>query len=277
MCYHISFEVKLESILDYFPDLVIDAQSEMDFMPTAYLNGFNHPPVKCIAKSLKDEKLHLVNMMWGFLPGYIKDFEAAKKFWNGYKDESGKWHTGFVTLNCIGEEMLQKPLYKDAALNRRCIFFMDGFYEWQHYFPIGKKGQRLKTAVKYPHHIYLKDNPYPFIMCAGIWNPWKHTEVDTDTGEMITTITPTVSLCTTKANSLMSRIHNSKERMPTFLTKELADEWISDGLSEERIIEIATHQYPAEKMEAFSIRKDFQESADPREKQQYPELEEEFC
>ncbi len=50
-----------------------------------------------------------------------------------------------------------------------------------------------------------------------------------------------------------------------------------DGLSKERIIEIATHQYSAELMEAFSIRKNFQELADPREKQHYPELEEEFC
>ncbi len=40
-----------------------------------------------------------------------------------------------------------------------------------------------------------KDNPYPFMMCAEIWNPWKHTETDTETGEMITTVTPTVSLC----------------------------------------------------------------------------------
>ncbi len=89
MCYHISFEVKLESILDYFPDLVIDAQTEMNFTTSAYMNGFDHPPVKCIAKSRRDGKLHLVEMMWGFLPGNVKDIEAAKRFWNGYKDENG--------------------------------------------------------------------------------------------------------------------------------------------------------------------------------------------
>lgn len=277
MCYHISFEVKLESVLDYFPDLVVDTQVDMEYPSASYLNGFNHPSVKVILKSRKDENRHLASMMWGFLPGYIKDYEAAQKFWNGYKDEEGKWHTGFITLNAIGEELLEKKLYKDATLNRRCIFLMDGFYEWQHYFPIGKKGQRLKTAIKYPHHIYLKDNPYPFIMAAGIWNPWKHTEVDKETGELTTTVTPTLSLLTTKANSLMEKIHNSKKRMPTFLTKELAEEWIQDDLSEERIIEIATNQYPADKMEAFSIRKDFQELSNPKEAMHYAELDEEFC
>jgi hypothetical protein len=35
--------------------------------------------------------------------------------------------------------------------------------------------------------------------------------------------------------------------MPAILTEDLAAEWISDGLSEERITEIATYQIPAKK------------------------------
>ncbi|MEJ7672697.1 MAG: hypothetical protein WKF59_08285 [Chitinophagaceae bacterium] len=42
MCYHISFDVKLESIKDYFPDLVMDPQLEMNFPKAAYVNGFDH-------------------------------------------------------------------------------------------------------------------------------------------------------------------------------------------------------------------------------------------
>ncbi len=75
----------------------------------------------------------------------------------------------------------------------------------------------------------------------------------------------------------MAKIHNSKLRMPTFLTKELADEWLSSGVTGKRIIEIATNQYPAEKMEAFTIPKDFQQIANPKEHKKYPELEAEFC
>ncbi len=277
MCYHISFEVKLESVLDYFPELIVDNQLDMEYQPSAYLNGFDHPMVKSIVRSRKDDQLHLASMMWGYLPNNVKNFAEAERFWNGYKDENGKFRTGFITLNAVGEELLIKPLYKDSTLNRRCILLLDGFYEWQHYFPIGKKGERLKTAVKYPHHIFLKENPYPFMMVAAIWNPWKHTEIDTTTGEVQTSITPTIALVTTKANKLMEKIHNSKKRMPTFLTMELAQEWLQKDLSEERIIEIATHQYPADKMDAFTIPKDFQQITNPKEFKKYPELEAEFC
>ena len=37
----------------------------------------------------------------------IKNMKEAEKIGNGYKDESGKWHTGFITLNAIGEELFE--------------------------------------------------------------------------------------------------------------------------------------------------------------------------
>ncbi len=94
-------------------------------------------------------------------------------------------------------------------------------------------------------------------MIVGIWNPWKHEEVNKETGEIETFITPTFAVVTTKANELMVKIHNSKERMPAILTKELAEEWITDDLSEEQIKKIATYQYPAEQMSAHTVAKAF--------------------
>ena len=277
MCYHISFEVNLESIKEHFPDLVIDSQLEMNFPKAAYVNGFDHGFQPAMLTGRKDGKRYLAAMMWGFLPNGVNNYEAAERFWNGYKDENGKWNTGFITLNAMGEELFEKRLYKEAALSRRCIVFVDGFYEWHHSFPIGKKGQRLKTAIKYPHHIFLKDNPLPFIMIAGVWNTWKHEEVNKETGEVETIFTPTCAVVTTEANELMAKIHNSKQRMPTILTKELAEEWIRDGLSQERITEIARYQYPAEQMNAYTVPKDFQEIDLPKSKHTYPEFENEFC
>jgi hypothetical protein len=55
-------------------------------------------------------------------------------------------------------------------------------------------------------------------------------------------------------------------------SEELAGEWLSDGLSEERITELATHQYPAEAMHAYTIQKDFRSAADPCEAFEYVEL-----
>lgn len=277
MCYHVSFEVSLQKILEVFPDLLIDSKLSEYFLSASYVNGFDHRMHPVMLTGRKDGKRHLAEMMWGFIPNWVRNMEEAARMWNGYKDETGKFKPGIITLNAIGEEMLSKPMYKDAALNRRCVVFVDGFYEWHHYYPLGKRGERLKTAVKYPHHIRLKNNPQPFIMMAGIWNAWRHTDVDTSTGEVTEQVTPTFSIVTTAANELMAKIHNSKKRMPCILTKEQAEEWILEGLPADRITSIATSQYPAVNMEAYAVAKDFQEAADPRAPFTYVEWDGEFC
>ena len=278
MCYHISFQLNLESILDYFPDVIIDHQLDVQFPTASYINGFNHPDVPVVLRSRKDEALHLAKMLWGYLPNGIKNFDEAARFWNGYRDEKGNWKKGFVTLNAVGEDILShRGMWRDAALNRRCIVIADGMFEWRHVFPIGKKGVALKTAIKYPYHIHVKEKKAPFFMMAGLWNAWKHSEVDKDTGELQTFYTATFAIVTTKANELMAQVHNSKERMPTILNKELAHQWLEKDLSEEKIIQLATNQFPANEMMAYTIAKDFQEIQNPKEEFEYEGLDAVVC
>ena len=99
---------------------------------------------------------------------------------------------------------------------------------------------------------------------AGIWQPW----TDQQTGEQI----DTMSIVTTDANYIMKQVHNSKNRMPTILGDELAWEWMMDEISEERITEIATNQYPAELMQAYSIEKEFRSAVEPTTAFKYEEL-----
>lgn len=271
MCYHVSLNVPAESILQVFPDLKFDPRLPLDFLPTAYVNGFDHKMQPVMLTSRKDGTRHLASMMWGYLPSWVKNMDEATRLWNGYKDDNGKFRPGLITLNAVGEEVLEKPMYKDAALHRRCIVFADGFYEWHHHYPIGKNGQPLKTAVKYPHFIKLKENPHPFIMMAGIWNPWKHQVVSMETGELTEAVEPTFAILTTAANALMEKIHNSKKRMPVILDQSQAERWISEGLTTDEIQSLATTQFPANRMEAYSIARDFQQLADPKERFHYEE------
>lgn len=217
-----------------------------------------------VLKALEGKNdFEVIKMEWGFLPFYLKTREAAKKFREGYKDEKGKFHTPITTLNAVGEELLQtNKMYRDAALRRRCLVLSTGFFEWRHHYPIGKKGLPLKTANKYPYYISLKDEDYFFM--AGVWQPWK----DIETGEYIETF----AIVTTSANELMSQVHNAKKRMPTILPQELAYEWLLGELSEERIQQLAVYQYPSEKMQACSIRKDFREALNPEEPFIYHDL-----
>lgn len=225
-------------------------------------SGFDYdtwPVIKPVA-GCKDWEIVLAH--WEFIPPWVSSLEELKMIREGIDPKTGARKAPVPWLNATGENLLTSRMFRDAALHRRCLVLSSGFYEWRHIHPLSKKGQPLKTTLRYPYHITLKDQPYFFI--AGIWTPW----TDRSTGETFDTF----ALVTTAANDLMEQIHNSKKRMPAILTEALAAEWISEGLSEERITEIATSQVPANMMQAYSIRKDFREAPDPAEAFRYEEL-----
>ena len=200
----------------------------------------------------------LTPMHWELIPHYFKTWKDVEQFRKGgINPKTGKKEPPKNTLNAVGEEMLNKPTYRNAALKRRCLVLSSGFYEWRHYTPPGSK-----KDIAYPYMITVKDHEYFFM--AGIFQPW----TDQETGETIETF----SIVTTRANSLMEQVHNKKKRMPCILTEELAREWIRDGLSEERIKEIATFQYPSSLLETYTIEKTFRTSDDPMRPCQYDEL-----
>lgn len=163
----------------------------------------------------------------------------------------------FNTLNATAERLLESRLFKQAALKRRCLVLSSGFYEWRHYKPEG-----AKKEIAYPYYISLKDQPYFFM--AGIYQPW----VDIESGETMDTF----SIVTTKANSLMEQIHNKKKRMPTILNEAQASEWLIQKLPESRIMDLASSQYDEHLMEAYTLKKDFRTSFDPKDEFVYQEL-----
>ncbi len=199
-----------------------------------------------------------VMMHWELIPHYFRTWAEVDRFHKGgLNPKTGKKDPPKNTLNAISEEMLQKPTFRSAALKRRCLILSSGFYEWRHFTPPGEK-----KDIAYPYFVKVKDREYFFI--AGIWQPW----TDQETGETIEGF----ALLTTKANSLLEQVHNKKKRMPLILSEELAREWIRDGLTEERIREITSYQFPATEMEAVTIEKAFRTSDDPMHPCEYKEL-----
>ena len=262
MCYYNGVKVTKEEYIRL--KSIEKAIAKYDFLQRDLINGFDYGNIPVLKRVPRQEDFDIVEMEWGFLPHYVKTTEQMIGHRKGYTDSEGKFRPPAITLNAVSEELL-KPhkIYRKATLKRRCLVLSTGFYEWRHEFPMGKKGERLKTAVKYPHHIGVRDREYFFM--AGVWTPVTYT----DTGETV----ETVAIITTEANELMAKIHNSKKRMPTILTEDLAWEWMFGALSEERISEIARYQFPAEQMEACTIRKSFLEEMNPTEPFRYEELE----
>jgi putative SOS response-associated peptidase YedK len=211
-----------------------------------HANGFDYSDWPIIKPKMGGQDWDIEYAHWEFIPSWVNSWEQVK--------ESRK---KFTTLNATCERLFESKMYKDAALKRRCLIPVSGFYEWRHYKP-----EYSKKDIAYPYYISLPDKQYFFL--AGIWQPW----TDKETGETIDTF----SIVTTKANDLMEQVHNVKKRMPTILPEDLAVEWIKDGLTQERITQIASFQYDSEEMSAWSIKKDFKLQPDPTEEFEYEEL-----
>ena len=81
------------------------------------------------------------------------------------------------TLNCISEEMYEKPSFKDAIKNgQRCLIPVTGFFEWRW---LDEQG-----TVKIPYHVTFRDQKVRSM--AGLYSRWK----DKDTVVNIITVTP---------------------------------------------------------------------------------------
>lgn len=234
-----------------------------DFLNTDVLIGFDYKEKAVLKRVEGAEDFDLVKMEWGFRAPFMQTEEEIMKWRRGFVDQNGQFKQ-LLTLNAMGEELLlPKKIYRNAALKRRCLILSTGFYEWRHIHHINKRtGLPNKTAEKYPYFIKLKEREYFYM--AGIWQPW----TDQQTGEYV----ESCAIVTTKANALMEQVHNSKKRMPTILNDDLAWEWMFGNLDEKRITEIALTQYPAEEMQAWSIKKDFLTTLCPADPVVYPEL-----
>jgi putative SOS response-associated peptidase YedK len=172
-------------------------------------------------------------MEWGCIPFYVKD-------------EQGYLKQRSSMLNARSERVLSdKQSYWHKIRNRRCLIPVSAFYEH-------REVKGLKNKV--PYHIAIKGQPVFFL--PGLYSVAELP--DKETGELKQRWTFTI--LTTKANKLMSEIHNSgpnKERMPLILTSEQAHKWVGEALEEQDYQELLQSVLPAEEMEyktVFSIR-----------------------
>lgn len=234
MTYHLSLNLKKKDIP---ADIAWDKKNDVN---RPMQDGFAYEEWPIIRNSYTTGGKKLEMAHWEFIPFWINDAGALEKA-----------REKVPTLNARGETLLTSRMFKSATLNRRCLLLSSGFYEWRHY-----------RGVAYPYFVKVKGKNLFYI--AGIYQPW----TDKESGEKMTTF----ALVTTKANELIAKVHNKRKRMPVVLTDELEEEWLQKDLSEKRIKEIATFQYPSEDMEAWTIRKDFRERTDPQEYFEYEKL-----
>lgn len=129
----------------------------------------------------------IMPMRWGFIPHWYK-----------------KPNDGPLLINARAETVAEKPAFRKACRERRCIIPATGFYEWT----------KAPDGGKDPYYIYpAEGDAFSF---AGIWRDW--TQED---GSSIST----VAIVTCEANEDISPIHH---RMPVILAPDNFALWLGE-------------------------------------------------
>lgn len=127
----------------------------------------------------------LDELVWGLVPSWAKDPAIGNRM-----------------INARAETVHEKPSFRHALRQRRCIIPASGYYEWT------KAGDS-----KQPWYITLQDGD-PMGL-AGLWESWRSPSGDA---------LETFCILTTAANSLMATIH---DRMPVILPQTEYGIWLS--------------------------------------------------
>ncbi len=234
MCYVIGIKIPKKQTIK-----IGDKNIDLDPIDIPLQSGFSYQNWPVVYnETTRQESITRPGLMhWELIPNWVRN-----------KKELSESRKKYTTLNIKGESILTNKVAQAVIHTNRCLVLASHFFEWQQ---IEKE--------KYPYFINIPTQPLFFI--AGVWNTWK----DFSSGELINSF----GIITTEANHLMSKIHNVKNRIPTIINEDLATTWLEETLSPHQIEQIATHQFDSEKMQGYTVAKNFQQSQNPTEKTAY--------
>jgi len=214
MCFNVSIAEMTGYLEQRFDARFMDPNI---YQPIYHVSAFSTPMYPVISAE-EPEKIQYYR--WGLIPFWVKDEATAHKI-------------RFRTFNAKAETIHEKPSFRTAVKDKRCLVLVDGFYEW-----------REVAGIKFPYHIKLV-NEKAFAL-AGIWDMWENKK----TGEKIRSF----SIITTDANELLAKIHNTKKRMPVILRPEDEKRWLGAGLDNSEI-DSFLKPYKSSEMEGYPVSK----------------------
>jgi len=188
-----------------------------------YTPRYNVAPAQLVPGivSKEDGKRYLTNLYWGLTPPW------AEK-------EGSKYST---QINIRNDTIDKNKFFRSLLLGNRCIFVVDGFYEWQ--APAGfEQKPRPKGVGKTPYRIVFEDGePFPL---AGLWRIRKEGDKSILTGAIITT----------DPNKLMKPIHN---RMPVILDDDGLKRWLDPEYKNFDQLRLYLSPFPDATMKAYRV------------------------
>lgn len=149
-------------------------------------------------------------LRWGLIPSWAKDPTIGAKL-----------------INARSETVTEKPSFRSAFKQRRCLILADGFYEW-----------RKQSGKKQPFYFRLKNGS--LFAFAGLWEHWHDSEDNR---------LETCTILTTEANQTVAQVH---DRMPVILHADHYDRWL-DPLQPSESLQSLLRAYDDDLMTAYPV------------------------
>ena len=164
---------------------------------------YNLKPTNRATGIIFNGSYQLVRMRWGFVKG--KQFFKAR-----------------------AESVYEKPMFRKAFQEKRCLVLANGFFEWN-----------KETTTSIPYYFTVKNEP--LFSLAGLYNSYVDEE-DNETKYQFAVIT-------TDANDLVGKIFH---RMPVIIPHNLIEKWLDPKQTSETLISLLK-PFPDHEMDSWQV------------------------
>ncbi len=180
-----------------------------DSSSTEFRTSYNVAPTRQVPVVLAEGgKRRLEMLRWGLVPSWA--------------DDPG---IGARMINASSETAPEKPSFRRAFRDRRCLIPADGFYEW-----------KRENGGKQPYYFRMQGGrPFAF---AGLWESW------TKDGEI-----RSCAILTTAANEVVAGIH---DRMPVILPSRHYEAWLDPEAERDELNDLLV-PYPGDDLETYPV------------------------
>jgi putative SOS response-associated peptidase YedK len=168
-------------------------------------------PLPVVRIDAKERQRSLDVMRRGLVPFWAKDIKV-----------------GFANINAKAEGIENKPAFREAFRQRRCLVPVDNFFEW-----------KKIDGGKQPYAIALKNRG--IMALAGLWENWR-----SPAGERIRSF----AIVTTAPNELCAELHN---RMPVVLAPQAWPVWLGEQPADEAELKSLLAPYPSDDMICWPV------------------------
>lgn len=145
---------------------------------------------------------------WGLVPSWAKEEKI-----------------GFRAFNARSETVAEKPMFRSALADRRCVVPVHGYYEWQ-----------KREDGKQPWFMHAARGDWLFML--GLYETRK---LDASTETAPYSSDPAVHdgwlVSTTIITApAVGRLHDIHDRVPVMISEQQVSEWLDQSLSKERAL-----------------------------------------